>query len=396
MTDTASARRATTPWQMTFSDWKEVLVRSWKEASDDNVGLIAAGVAFYAFLAMVPLLGAIVLSYGLVAEPTTVMSHMKQLTTVMPADAAKLVGEQLLNVAQTSGGKKGLGLLLALAIALFGARQGAGAIITALNIAYEEKEKRGFIKLNLLALAMTAAAVVVAILATVAIGALGHLETLFPELPGWGQVLGKIVSYAALAAAAAAGAASMYRWGPSRDAAKWTWLTPGSVLTAVLWLLLTLGFGVYVSKFGNYNATYGSLATVVVLLTWLYLSAYILLFGAELNSELEHQTTADTTVGADRPLGERGAWSADHVASGSEPAGGGDAGESGGIVEGRSGRAAGKAAWQPPKSGSGKGLLAASGLLGLWLGRKLGVRKGKRIGAKVAAKRAKKAGGKAN
>lgn len=361
---------------MSLAGWKEVLIRSWKEAGDDNVGLIAAGVAFYAFLAMVPLLGAIVLSYGLVAEPATVMSHVQELTTVMPADAAKLVGEQLLNVVTTSGDKKGFGLLLALGVALFGARQGAGAIITALNIAYEEKEKRGFIKLNLLALAMTVVAVVVAIVATIAIGAMGHLDTLFPALPGWGEVLGKIVSYAALGAAGAAGAASLYRWGPSRDSAKWVWLTPGSLLTAVLWLLLTIGFGIYVSKFGNYNATYGSLATVVVLLTWLYLSAYVLLFGAELNSELEHQTAADTTVGADKPLGERGAWSADHVA------GGAAAGEPGASVAGVSP--------VPSPVRRSRAWLAGAGVLGLWLGRKLGVRKGRRIAARKAAKVARR------
>ena len=385
-----SAAHHDSPWSMSLAEWWQVLKRSGKEAGDDNVGLIAAGVAFYAFLAMVPLLGAIVLSYGLVAEPRTVMSNVEQLTSVMPADAAKLVGEQLLNVVQTSGDKKGLGLLLALAIALFGARQGAGAVITALNIAYEEKEKRGFIALNLLALAMTAAAVLVAIMATVAIAALGHLETLFPQLPGWAHVLGKVISYAALLAAAAAGAASMYRWGPSRDQAKWTWLTPGSALTALLWLLLTIGFGIYVSQFGNYNATYGSLATVVVLLTWLYLSAYVLLFGAELNSELEHQTAADTTVGADKPMGQRGAWSADHVAEG-EAAEGDDRKHGSGLGGSGQGGAARPVAGPPPGgSGASKAVLAATGLFGLWLGRKLGVRKGKRIAAKRAAKAARR------
>ena len=378
---------ATSPFQMGWADWREVLTRSYKEAGDDNVGLIAAGVAFYAFLSIVPLLGAIVLSYGLIAEPATVMNNVKSLTSVMPADAAKLVGEQLLNVVTTSGGKKGFGLLLALGVALFGARQAATAVITALNIAYEEKEKRGFIKLNLLALAMTAGSVLVAILATVAIAALGHLETLFPHLPGWARVLGKIISYVALAAAAAAGAATLYRYGPSRDQAKWTWLTPGSVLTAVLWLLLTLGFGVYVSKFGNYNATYGSLATVVVLLTWLYLSAYVLLFGAEVNSELEHQTTADTTTGPDTPLGARGAWSADHVATGDEPQGKDDAGLSGdGNAGGRS-VTAGQGRVASAGSGPSGAKLAIVGVLGLWLGRKLGVRKGKKVAAKREAKR---------
>ena len=137
---------------MPLKAWIAVARRSWSETSNDNVGLIAAGVAFYGFLALVPLLGATVLVYGLIADPSTVMRDMTQLTSVMPSDAAKLIGEQLMNVVTTSDGKKGLGLLLALALALFGARNGAGAVITALNIAYEEEEKRGFLRVNLLAI----------------------------------------------------------------------------------------------------------------------------------------------------------------------------------------------------------------------------------------------------
>lgn len=307
-------RTASNPLAMPLKGWKDVFVRTWAEAGDDNVGLVAAGVAFYGFLALVPLLGAIVLSYGLVADPKTVVHNMQGLTSVMPGDAAKLVGEQLMNVVKTSGSKKGLGLLLALALAVFGARSAAGSIVTALNIAYEEKEKRSFIMVNLLALGITAAGVVVAVLAVVAIAALGHLESLLPTAPRFVVVLGKLLSYVALAFAGAAGAATLYRYGPSRTKPRWVWLTPGSTLAAVLWLALTLGFGIYVANFGNYNATYGSLGAVVVLLTWLYLSSYILLFGAELNSELEHQTAEDTTGGADKPMGDRGAWAADHVA----------------------------------------------------------------------------------
>jgi membrane protein len=233
----------------------------------------------------------------------------------MPGDAAKLIGEQLMNVVHTSGGKKGFGLLLALALALFGARNGAGSIITALNVAYEEKEQRSFIIVNLLALAITATAVLVAIFALVAIAALGHLEKLIPGAPDMVLVVGKILSYVLLACGGATAAAALYRFGPSREKPKWTWITPGSALAALGWLLLTLGFGVYVAEFGNYNATYGSLGAVVVLLTWLYLSSYILLFGAELNSELEHQTSVDTTDGAEKPAGDRGAWVADDVAN---------------------------------------------------------------------------------
>jgi membrane protein len=320
-TDHAPQREAAqsgSPWKMPLSAWKAIVVRTAKEGSADNLGLIAAGVAFYTFLALVPLLGATVLTYGLLAEPQTVLGHMNSMMAMLPADVAKVIGEQLMNVVQTSGGKKGLGLLLALAIALFGARNAAGAIISALNIAYEEEEKRGFIKVTLLALAITATAVVVAVLGMLAAGALGFLHHLFPAANPVLLFLSKVLSYLVLALFAAAAAATLYRYGPSRDKARWVWLTPGSLLFAGAWVALTLGLGFYVANFGNYGATYGSLAAVVVLLTWIYLSSYALLFGAELNSELEHQTARDTTAGPERPLGERGAWAADHVAAGSE------------------------------------------------------------------------------
>lgn len=321
-----SGRTADSPTEIPALGWRQVALRTWKQSSEDNVGLIAAGVAFYAFLALVPLLGATVLTYGLVADPHTVAKNVQSLTSVMPQDAAKLIGDQLLSVVRTSGGKKGLGLLLAIGIAIFGARNAAGSVITALNVAYEQEEKRGFLRVNLLSLEITAAAVVMAVVALLAITALGYLEKLFPHAPGVVLGLGKVASYVLLLLGAAAAAATLYRYGPDRDKAKWVWITPGTIFAAVVWLLLTFGFGFYVSKFGNYNKTYGSLATVVILVTWLYLSAYVFLFGAELNSELEHQTEKDTTAGAPKPLGARGAWSADHVAGSDEPSkpGGGD------------------------------------------------------------------------
>jgi len=265
---------------------------------------------------MVPMLGAIILIYGLAADPQAVVQHAKSLSSYMPADVAKLIGDQLVNVVTTSGGKKGLGLAIAIAVALWGARNAASSIITALNIAYEEEEKRSFIKVILLSLIMTVGAVALALLGGVAIGVMGALEHLLPGLGGLGIFLGKLLTYVVLGGVAAAAAATMFRYAPSRDKAKWTWITPGSVIFAVVWILLTLGFGFYVSNFGNYGATYGSLSAVVVLLTWLYLSSYVLLLAAELNSELEHQTEQDTTAGRDVPLGQRGAWSADHVADG--------------------------------------------------------------------------------
>ena len=319
-------RQADTPGQIPAPGWKEIAFRTWKESSKDNVSLVAAGVAFYGLLALVPMLGATVLIYGLIASPQTVLQNVQSLATTLPQDMAKLVGDQLLNVVKTSGGKKGLGLLAAVAIALWGARNAAGSIVIALNIAYEEEEKRGFLKVTLLSLTITLVTVVLAMLGAAAIGVMAQLEELLPSLGPVAVFAGKVLAYVALAGLAAAAAATLYRYGPSRTKAQWKWITPGSLFFAIAWVLLTLGFGFYVSRFGNYNVTYGSLGGVIVLVTWLYLSSFVLLFGAEFNSEIEHQTAQDTTATpADEPLGARGAWSADHVASG--PADEGQEGE---------------------------------------------------------------------
>ncbi|MFC0203968.1 YihY/virulence factor BrkB family protein [Novosphingobium soli] len=311
-------REATSPWRMPWKGWKEVLVRTAKETSADNVSLVAAGVSFYGFLALLPLLGATVLAYGLLAEPETVLRNMAEMARIMPDDIARLVGEQLMYVVRSSGEKKGLGVLIALALALFSARNGAAAIVTALNIAYEEEEKRGFLKVNLLALTITAAAVAMTVVALLAVTVVARIEALLPGSQPLLEFGTKALSHLLLLAVAATAAAALYRYGPSRENARWMWLSPGSLLFALCWVALTLGFGTYVTTFGNYSATYGSLAAVVILLTWMYLSSYLLVFGAELNSELEHQTRRDTTEGAASPMGTRGAWAADHVAQGTD------------------------------------------------------------------------------
>ncbi|MES2492095.1 MAG: YihY/virulence factor BrkB family protein [Pseudomonadota bacterium] len=310
----APGQNSTSPWRMPLAAWKQIAVRTWKESTSDNVGLVAAGVAFYSFLAVIPLLGATVLTYGLLTEPTTVVRNMQEITKVMPADVAEMIGEQLLGVVQTSSSKKGFGVFLALAVALFGARNAAGAIISALNIAYEEEEKRGFLKTNLLALAITAGAAIGLAVALLAVGSLAYLHKLLPDANPVALIAWRVASYLLLALAAAGAAAALYRYGPSRDKAKWTWLTPGSLLFALGWAVLSVGFGFYAANVGKFGATYGSLGGVVAVLTWIYLSSYVLLFGAELNSELEHQTKHDTTKGPQKQLGERGAWAADHVA----------------------------------------------------------------------------------
>lgn len=305
---------------MSWRDWWKVLKRTWAEAGDDNIGLIAAGTAFYGFAAIVPLLASVVLIYGLVADTATVVANIRALFNVLPDDAARVIADQLATVVGTSEGKKGFGLVVALGIALYGGTKGASSIVTALNIAYEERETRGFIRLNLLAFAITAGAVVLALVAALSMAAFALLDSLIPGAPDIVLLAIRLVSYTVLACLGVSAAACLYRFGPNRHKAKWAWLTPGSLAATVVWMAATIGFGVYVSRFGNYGATYGSLSAVVILLTWLWLSAYVFLLGAELNSELEHQTTRDTTTGEAAPMGLRGAAVADTVAITDTPA----------------------------------------------------------------------------
>jgi len=314
-------RTAASPWKMPLSGWREVAVRTWREASKDNAGLVAAGVAFYAFIAIVPVLGAIVLAYGLIATPATVLLNMQSLAKFLPGEIATLIADQLIDVVSSSSSRKGLGIAIALGISIFGARNAAGAIIKALNIAYEEEEKRGFLKVTLLAIGITVALVAGALIAVGLVTAMHFLASLMPNAAPVLRGALRLLAGLLVLVGAAAGAATLYRYAPCRAKAQWCWLTPGTLFTAVGWLGLFLGFGFYLGQVTNYNATYGSLGAVVALLTFVYLASYIFLFGAELNSELEHQTARDTTDGAPAALGDRGAWSADHVASGSDDEG---------------------------------------------------------------------------
>ncbi len=307
---------AASPLTMSRGAWWQVLKRAWAEAGDDNIGLIAAGIAFYGFTTIVPLLASIVLVYGLVADTETVVANIRALFGVLPDDAARLIGDQLATVVGTSEGKKGFGLVVALGIALYGGTKGASSVITGLNIAYEQRETRGFVALNLLAFGVTAGAVLLGLTAALSTAAFALLDSLIPGAPDIVLTGVRLLSYFVLAMIAMTAAALLYRFGPNREKAKWAWLTPGSIAATLVWLAATLGFGLYVSRFGNYGATYGSLSAVIVLLTWLWLSAYVFLLGAELNAELEHQTAEDTTTGPERPMGARGAVVADTVAGG--------------------------------------------------------------------------------
>lgn len=247
------------------------LKAGWSRASDGNVGLIAAGIAYYGFLALVPMLAAAILTYGLVVEPAAIAAHGDSLTRTLPGTAGELVAGQLENVAQERGGSSGLGLLLAIALALFGARVAAGALITALDMAFAARKDRGFIAANLLALAITLGAVM-------GLGLMAGITALVATvLAGTG---GAFASYALMGLAGFGGAYLAYRVIPQREVVGRGAAMRGSGLFALGWIAASAGFGFYASNFGNYNATYGSLGAVIVFLTWLWLSAYLLLLGA--------------------------------------------------------------------------------------------------------------------
>jgi membrane protein len=307
--------RAESPREMPRRAWKDIIKRTYKRTWDDNVALVSAGVAFYSFFALLSLLALIVLTYGSVTDPRSVIEQMHRLTAILPSDIASLIAQQLLTVVESSAKAKGFGLLLAFLVAIYGGTNGAAAVITSVNIAYEEKEKRSLVRFYLIAIAMTATALLVTLAALAAAAAVAYLQTLLPEAAPVAITIGRIAAYLLLVPIAAGAAATLYRFGPSREDAKWEWITPGSLFAAIAWVLLTAAFGFYVAHLTNYKASYGSLAAVVALLTWMYFSAYAFVFGAELNSEIEHQTAKDSTTGEPRPMGERGAWAADNVAT---------------------------------------------------------------------------------
>jgi membrane protein len=318
MTD-SRGHMAPSPWQMPASAWKDIAKRTWTRTWQDNVGLVAAGVTYYGFLALVPLLGIIVMLYGLFAEPEAVVSNVRAITTILPPDVSALIADQLIVAVQTTRETRGVGIIVALLVALYGGTNGASAIITALNIAYEEKEKRSLGRFYLVASVMTVSAVILAVAALVGTTTVTLLGNFAPGASPMLVSAAKVAGYLGLTLAAAAVAATLYRFVPSREDAQWRWITPGSIFAATTWLLITLLFSFWVTRVTDYNATYGSLGTIIILLTWIYLSAYALVFGAELNSEIEHQTAKDSTTGPPQPMGQRGAWAADHVAKDDEP-----------------------------------------------------------------------------
>jgi membrane protein len=313
--DRVPGEQADKPQEIPAKGWFQIAKRGWAEAKADNVPLMAAGMAYYAFLAIFPAIIAAVLLYSFFADPATIAGQLDALGSAIPADIKKTLTDQIGLAA--GNGKVGFGAVIAILIALFSASGGMGNLMTAINIAYDEEETRGFVKKRLIALALTVGAIIfflivvslVAVLPIV-LGFLGTSGVVAFLIQAARWVLIVIVITVALAV--------LYRVAPDRDAPKLRWVSVGAGIATLLWIIASVGFSIYVSQFGSYAKTYGAIAGIVILLLWLFITAYAILLGAEINAESEQQTVKDSTKGPSQPIGERDAVKADSVPAGDE------------------------------------------------------------------------------
>lgn len=305
-------RDAQRPQDLPARGWKDVAWRVKGEIKRDRVPLAAAGVAFYAMLALFPALTALLSLYGLVADPQQAGQQIQNLTGTLGGGAGDLIADQVQAITAASQGALSLGLAVSVLAALWAASSGMNGLMEALTLAHDEEETRGFVKRRAIALVLTILAMVFVALALASI----VVVPLVIGALGWGAVgewAIRILRWPIVAVFLLVALATVYRYAPNRDKPEWRWVSWGAVIAMVLWVLASLGFSFYVQNFGNYNETYGALGGVIVLLLWLFLSSFVVLLGAEINAEMEHQTRHDTTAGAPQPMGRRGAHVADHL-----------------------------------------------------------------------------------
>jgi len=303
-------RHSDNPLQIPRAGWKDILWRTYARTGEDRLLAIAAGVVFFGLLAVFPAITALVSCYGLFANPSTIGANLQTLSLMLPDGSFQIVQDQITRVLMKGNTALGATFLFGLALAVWSANAGVKSMIDALNVVYEEREKRSFVRLNLIALAFTTGGIGALLLMVGAVVALPLLLNhigLAPEskiiisLARWPLLLGILLAALAL----------LYRFGPSRQPARWQWLSVGALVAALLWIAGSALLSWYLSNFANYSATYGSLGAAIGLMMWMWMSAIIVLCGAELNSEIEHQTAIDSTTGHPRPLGDRGAVMAD-------------------------------------------------------------------------------------
>jgi membrane protein len=305
-------RSAETPSEIPARGWKDILLRVYHGISENRILLVAAGVTFYALLAIFPGIAALISIYGLFADPASVATHLDTIASVAPGGAIDVLREQMTSLASQDGSALGVSFIVSLAISLWTANSGVKAVFDALNIVYGEEEKRSFLKLNAVTLLVTLGIVIFILLALTAVVALPVILKYLP-LPGVIAFVLKIGRWPILFALVTLALAVLYRYGPSRTEPRWRWITWGSVFAAVAWLAASALFSWYVANFGSYNKTYGSLGAIIGFMTWIWISIIVVLVGAKLNAEMEHQTARESTTGQPKPLGKRGARMADTV-----------------------------------------------------------------------------------
>jgi len=305
-------RQAVAPWEIPWQGWKDILVRTYEQFNQDRLLAVAAGVVFYGLLALFPAITALVSSYALFAKPSTINDHLSLLSEVLPAGAFDIVKDQVGRVLAKGDLKLGTAFVGSFLLAVWSANGGMKAIIDALNVVYDETEKRGFFKLNAVSLAFTFGGLIAVL---VAIGAVVALPIILSVI-GLGSItdaLFRIGRWPLLVVMMLFGLAVLYRFGPSRRSPQWRWLSVGSVFATLTWLAGSGLLSFYLANYANYDATYGSLGAAIGLMIWMWMSTIVVLLGAELNSEIEHQTAVDSTEGGGKPLGRRGAHVADTI-----------------------------------------------------------------------------------
>jgi len=310
-------RKATTPWQIPFRGWKDILWRTWQQLNEDRLLAVAAGVVFYGLLALFPAITAFVSFYGLFARGATISQHLSTLADVVPRAAFGIIEDQIGRIVSKGDVKLSFGFVFGLGLALWSANAGMKAIMDALNVVYDEKEKRSFLWLNMVSLGFTLGAIAALLTAVAAVVVFPLVLARF-GLGTWSETLLAILRWPALLVLVLLGLSLLYRFGVSRREPKWRWVSVGSLFAAAAWLIGSVLFSWYLGRFAPYDETYGSLGAAIGLMMWMWLSVIVILFGAELNSEIEHQTARDSTVGREKPLGRRGAAMADTVGAAAE------------------------------------------------------------------------------
>lgn len=295
---------AKAPWQISVRGWAGILHQVWRDTSKKNLPLVAGGVTFYLLLALFPALAALVSIYGLIANPADMAKSVQSLSSMLPPSTVKLIGDELHQLVSASSKSLGLGAVIGIVIALWSGVRGMTGMMTALNIAAAQPEERGFIRFNVTAVGLTVAVILGGLIALALVAGLPVVLS-GAGMRGPGRWIGLVVEWPLLIVFAMGMVVLIYRYGPDGSTRKWKWTSPGVFVATILWVVGSILFSVYVYHFGNYNKTYGSLGAPLVLLTWMWLSVFVVLFGAEVNGEAERQAHQGITAGSPLPMDTR-------------------------------------------------------------------------------------------